>query len=131
MATLLATLIGGAVLNATSFIGGNYLAKYLSGSNLDEERKRHDLAIEKLQKSRDEWNRKRQKYQDYLYKQTLKKNKAELDFTHTDIALEKLEQTEPVLTDYYEPSEQQKQGEILYIILGGAVVLLLIKKMKK
>ena len=46
-------MVGGAVLNAATFIGGNYLAKYLSGDSgqaaLDE-KKRHDLALEKYQR---------------------------------------------------------------------------------
>ena len=50
MATL-AIMIGGAVLNAATFIGGNYLSKALSGDGgqaaLDE-KKRHDLALEKI-----------------------------------------------------------------------------------
>ena len=49
MATV-AIMVGGAVLNAATFIEGNYLAKYLSGDSgqaaLDE-KKRHDLALEK------------------------------------------------------------------------------------
>ena len=52
MATV-AIMVGGAVLNAATFIGGNYLAKYLSGDSgqaaLDE-KKRHDLALEKYQR---------------------------------------------------------------------------------
>ena len=32
MATV-AIMVGGAVLNAATFIGGNYLAKYLSGDS--------------------------------------------------------------------------------------------------
>ena len=51
MATL-AIMIGGAVLNAATFIGGNYLAKALSGDSgqvaLDE-KKRHDKALEAYQ----------------------------------------------------------------------------------
>ena len=52
MATI-AIMVGGAVLNAATFIGGNYLAKALSGDGgqaaLDE-KKRHDLALEKYQR---------------------------------------------------------------------------------
>ena len=36
----IAIMLGGAVLNATTFIGGSYLAKYLSGGNTDQERVR-------------------------------------------------------------------------------------------
>ena len=48
----LAIVIGGAVLNAATFIGGNYLAKALSGDSgqaaLDE-KIRHDKALEAYQ----------------------------------------------------------------------------------
>ena len=48
MATI-AIMVGGAVLNAATFIGGNYLAKALSGDSgkaaLDENI-RHDKALE-------------------------------------------------------------------------------------
>ena len=39
-----AIMIGGAVLNATAFIGGNYLARALGGGDkaVLEEKKRHD-----------------------------------------------------------------------------------------
>lgn len=46
----IAIMIGGAIINATTFVGGSYLAKYLSGgSDIDEEKKRHDLAVENYQ----------------------------------------------------------------------------------
>ena len=42
-----ALMIGGAVLNAAAFTGGNYLAKYLSGSgDALAEKTRHDKALE-------------------------------------------------------------------------------------
>ena len=40
-------MIGDALINATAFVVGNYLAKYLSGDSAGEEKKRHDLAVEK------------------------------------------------------------------------------------
>ena len=50
MATV-AIMVGGAVLNAATFIGGNYLAKYLSGDSgqaaLDE-KKRHDPPLKSI-----------------------------------------------------------------------------------
>ena len=44
-------VIGGAVVNAASFIGGNYLACYLSGGDkaAQEEKVRHDKALEAYQ----------------------------------------------------------------------------------
>ena len=50
MASFILTATVGAVLNAAAFTGGSYLARYLSGSDQDAERKRHDLAIEKYEK---------------------------------------------------------------------------------
>jgi len=43
-------MIGGAVVNALAFIGGNYLFSLFGKSDdAEKERKRHDLAIEALQ----------------------------------------------------------------------------------
>ena len=47
-----AIMAGGAVLNAVAFIGGNYLARVLSGDDLKasiEEKVRHDKALEAYQ----------------------------------------------------------------------------------
>ena len=46
MASAVAMMVGGAVLNATTFVGGSYLAKYLSGNDTKDvlyEKQRHDL----------------------------------------------------------------------------------------
>ena len=50
MASLLFT-IGGAVVNALAFSGTNFVFSRLTDHGA-EERKRHDLALEKLQKDR-------------------------------------------------------------------------------
>ena len=55
-----AMLIGGASANALTFTGSSYLFHRLSADNIDAERKRHDVAIEKLQKAQIEWAHKRQ-----------------------------------------------------------------------
>ena len=43
-------LIGGALANTLAFTGSSYLFHRLSKNTIDKERKRHDGAIEKLQK---------------------------------------------------------------------------------
>ena len=53
-------LIGGALANALALTGSSYLFHRLSKESIDAERKRHDLAIEKLQKAQIEWAHKRQ-----------------------------------------------------------------------
>ena len=47
----IAMLIGGALANALAFTGSSYLFHRLSADNIDAERKRHDAAIEALQKA--------------------------------------------------------------------------------
>ena len=44
-------LIGGALANALAFTGSSYLFHRLYKDSIDAGRKRHDSAIEKLQKS--------------------------------------------------------------------------------
>ena len=44
-------LIRGALANALAFTGSTYLFHRLSANNIDTERKRHDAAIEALQRA--------------------------------------------------------------------------------
>ena len=59
MASLLFT-VGGAVVNVLAFSGTNFIFSRLL-DHCAEERKRHDLAVKKLQRARDEWNKDRMK----------------------------------------------------------------------
>ena len=56
-----AMLIGGALANALAFTGSSYLFHRLSKDKINAERKRYDLAIEKLQAAQIEWVRERQR----------------------------------------------------------------------
>ena len=58
----IAIMLGGAVLNASTFIGGSYLAKYLSGTKTDQERRRHDKALERYQRDYAKYQENRQSY---------------------------------------------------------------------
>ena len=62
-----AMLIGGALANALAFT--SYLFHRLSADNIDDERKRHDAAIEALQKTQIEWAHKHQEQIDFINKQ--------------------------------------------------------------
>ena len=53
-------LIGGALINALSFSGSNFLFSSLSKDSINKEQKRHDKAIEDLQRAQIEWAKKRQ-----------------------------------------------------------------------
>ena len=50
-----AMLIREALANALAFTGSSYLFHRLSADNIDAERKRHDAAIEAVQKAQIEW----------------------------------------------------------------------------
>ena len=120
----IALMIGGAIINATTFVGGSYLAKYLSGSSdSDEEKKRHDLAVEKYQKEYEEYEENRAKLNDWIMTNDRMKDEAKENFKNTDYALklynkihqDDLSLREPQFSDFYQPSAQQKQGEIIYV----------------
>ena len=64
MASLLFT-VGGAVVNALVFSGTNFVFSRITDHGA-EECKRHDLAEEKLQRARDEWNRDRLRRLDFI-----------------------------------------------------------------
>ena len=71
-------MVGGAVLNAATFIGGNYLAKYLSGDSGQaalNEKKRHDLALEKYQRDYAQYQKDHTQLLDWVAEQDREKIK--------------------------------------------------------
>ena len=74
MASLLFT-IGGAMVNALAFSSTKFVFSRLTDHG-EEEQKRHDLALEKLQRARDEWNKDRMKRLDLINKRLCEKNEA-------------------------------------------------------
>ena len=83
----IAIMLGGAIINAAAFIGGNYLAKFLSGDSgqaaLDE-KIRHDKALEKYQAAYAKWQKDRTELLDWVAEQDREKDKAIDDFQTTD-----------------------------------------------
>ena len=131
MATAVAMMVGGAILNATTFVGGSYLARYLSGSNNDAERKRHDKALEKYQRDYEAYHEKRNKLLDWYAEKMKMKRQAAEEFVNTDEALKLYAEThhvdyhlgaEPKFSDYYKPNNSQRMGEMAYV--GGGMLAL-------
>ena len=127
----IAIMIGGEVLNAAAFTGGNYLAKYIAGDSAQAalaEKTRHDKALEAYQAAMEKYTRERTQPLDWSETNGEIKAQANQNFTNTDYAFKlynqahpdyKLTQpTAPKLSDMYQPSELQKQGELLFV--GGA-----------
>ena len=129
MASLLFT-IGGAVVNALAFSGTIFVLSRLTDHG-EEERKRHDLALEKLQRARDEWNKDRMKRLDFTNKRLREKNEARAYINNVDEAMLDFYQvfakqikplpTEPQLSYFYQPSEVQKNGELLFVAMGTGI----------
>ena len=80
-------LIGGTLANALAFTGSSYLFHRLSEDNIDAKRKRHDAAIEKLQKAQIKWAHKRQERIDFINKRFRLERKAETKFTELNDAM--------------------------------------------
>ena len=123
-----AMLIRGALANALAFTGSSYLFHRLSKDSIDTERKRHDLAIEKLQKGQIEWAHKRQEPIDFICKQLRLKRKAETKFTELNDAMREYHEVfghelpplprEPVLSAFYTPTDEQQHRELGFIALS-------------
>ena len=124
----IAMVIGGALANALAFTGSSYLFHRLSKDSIDAERNRHDLAIEKLQKAQIEWAHKWQQRIDFINKQLRLERKAEVKFTELDDAMREYHEVfghelppllrEPVLSNFYTPSDEQHYRELGFIVLS-------------
>ena len=59
MASAVAMMIGGAVVNALAFSGCNYLFSHGKSDDAEKERERHDKAVEQLEAAQTAWNKKK------------------------------------------------------------------------
>ena len=137
----IAMMIGGAVVNALAFTGSNFLFSSISKNQVDEERKRHDLALEKLSAAKSRFERERVKYLDYLNDRMNRQNISKQTFSNIDRALMTYNEVtnenmqlpvglrqEPKLSDFYTPSDDQATREIIFILTGMTVVGYLVYK---
>ena len=123
-----AMLIEGALANALAFTGSSYLFHRLSADNIDAERKRHDAAIEKLQAAQMEWAHKRQQRIDFINNQLRLERRAETKFTELNNGMREYHEVfghelpplprEPVLSDFYTPTDEQHYQELGFIALN-------------
>ena len=121
MASALAMMLGGAITNAFAFSGSNYLFSHM-GSNVNEEKIRHDKAMEKLETAQVEYSKERIKRLDFLNEQEKKEHHGAQEFENVDQAMKQYYYaTNPVLGDFYTPSEDQKNREITFVVIGMAL----------
>ena len=133
----LAIVAGGALVNALAFSGTNFIFGQL-GDHGGTDMKRHNLAVEKLSKAREEYSKERQQRLDYLNKTISQRKHAERTFGDLDVAMREYHEVTgqslsplrepPKLADFYNPSRQRKDAEIALVVGGMAVVGLLAYK---
>ena len=122
--------MGGAVVNALAFTSTNFIFSRLTDHGV-KEHNRHDLAQEKLQRARDKWNEDRMKRIDFINKRLREKNEVKayinnadetiLEYYHVFAIKIKPLPPEPELSDFYHPLETQKNGELLFIVVGTSI----------
>ena len=87
--------------------------------------------MERLSKARDEYNRQRQQRLDFINKTLRDQRHAMQIFSDLGAAMQQYQDVtgnqlpllrEPVLSDFYNPSRQHKDGEIAFIIGGMTLV---------
>ena len=74
------------MVNALEFSGTNFVFSRLTDHG-EEEQKRHDLALEKLQKARDKWNEDQTKQVDFINKRLRETNEARAYINNADEAM--------------------------------------------
>ena len=129
MASLL-FIIGGAVVNSVVSGGTNFIFSMLTDHGA-EKRKRHDLALKKLQRVRDEWNKDQMKRLDSINRRLREKNEAIAYINNVDEAMLEYYQVfakqirssppESQLSDFYHQSEDEENGELLFVAVGVGV----------
>lgn len=133
MASLL-MMVGGAAVNALAFSGSNYMFSKLQNN---EERQRHNQAMEQLASAQDAYEKQRIAQLDFINDQLKLQGHAAYTFKNVDDAIKeyylvtgkKIEQSPPPqFSDYYQPSEKQKMQEIAFIVIGMSVVYFIAQK---
>merc|ERR1711911_466451 len=126
MASAIMKMVGGAVVNAVAFSASSFGFSQIN--NPQAERKRHDLAIEELQRAKNLWNQKRLERLDYINDRMRQEKNAEQRFNELSVAMKQYRKAfgvklselppEPKLSDFYTPSEDQHNSELVFITVS-------------
>ena len=125
----IAIMIGTAIAFSAANLGAKYLQKLIDNpGNTDEERKRHDHALERYQHDMGEWEKQRTRLRNWEEQRTIALQKAEQDLQQGDQALTLYARThprphigpEPEWGQYYKPSKRQKNIELA--VVGGGTL---------
>ena len=135
----LAIIAGSALINALAFSGTN-AAFSLLGDHGKTEMKRHNLAVERLSKATEEYNKERQQRLDFISKTMREQRHAQKTFGDLTVAMQEYHEVTgqqlpplrdpPKLSDFYSPSRQRKDAEIALVVGEMTVVGLLAYELK-
>ncbi len=125
--------VAGGLFNAFVFAGAGYLFQKFNKEGYGEETKRHDLAMEQLEKARQEWNQKDVERLEKAANLHQERSDADADFEKTNKSLKDYEKVttlvfegkkftrEPHIWDFYDPSDEMKEYMTLAIGTMGLV----------
>ena len=126
MASAVFSMVGGSILNAVAFSAASY--GFSKIDNPQAERKRHDLAMEEMQRAKNLWIQKRQERIDFINNRLRKEKHSEERFNELSVAMRRYHQLfgeklselppEPKLSDFYTPSEDQHNADLAFITVS-------------
>ncbi len=93
----MASIVAGGLFNA--FVGAGYLFQKLNKDGYGEETRRHDLALEKLERARQEWNQKDIERQEKMAALRRERGDANADFKNINKALKDYEKVTTLVFD--------------------------------
>ncbi|MEH0008406.1 MAG: hypothetical protein V6Z82_06755 [Flavobacteriales bacterium] len=144
MASIVIGMVVGSILGGVASAGTSAAIKAAEGDPGVDEQKRHDLANEKLDKAKDEYNRKRDMLRDWAEKIAKKEKNADVSIRNMDDAIELYAKfhpeggplsdlKEPKLSDFYTPPSASNQNTELALMgvsgaAAGALTFYLVEK---
>ena len=123
------SIVGSAVINAGAFTLGSWLMRYLDPTNYQEETKRYHKAMERLTQDRNKFFEDAQLRREKIAKLEAEKKNTEVDFKLTNAQFAQLKllkhqeslAVEPQLHQFYKPSKEMKEYQMLSIGIIGAM----------
>ncbi len=127
------SLVADGIFNAFAFAGAGYLFQKFNKDGYGEETKRHNLALEKLNKAQQEWNQKDIERQEKMANLRQERSDAKADFKDINKSLKDYEKVttlvyggkkftrKPHIWDFYDPSDEMKEYMTLAIGTMGLV----------
>ncbi len=92
-------MVAGGLCNAVAFAGAGYLFQKFNKDGYGEETRRHDLALEKLERARQEWNQKDIERQEKMAALRRERSDADADFKNINKALKDHERVTTLVFD--------------------------------